>query len=1159
MIWYRLIAVLLFLTLLNTRMEGQVLPFVHFTPESELNPLPSAESQHVFQDDQGFIWFSVFSSGLVRYDGRRMDLYTVADGLKDLSLWGVTQDAAGRLWVSSNAGLVVSEKPLSSYQLNEPLWFTPRIGDKELTDVAVTRNRIKPDTSGNIWVGLPEIGILKYRITNNNVVSADTIGIAGPNDGIMPSAQSIVVRQNGSIWAGLSSGDLISIDSGGSDVDGDVEIRWISNGSGQSGHSIEVLHEDPEGILWGGRRNGELFRFNEQTGRPEPVRHRITPLSGIVDITSSTDGSLWVSTAGSGVIRLNRDDISSIRQYSRVNGLLSDVVFSVTEDREHNIWIAQSGGVSRLPYNFDAIENFTATSYAGERPVLPSPTVGALALRHDNNDPCAVWAGTTGGGIACINDQGFSVHLRQEDGLSFDWVNGLGYDHRGRLWIGTTRGINSISPNRNDAAPGTVTHHDINLFDNNRVLSVYPSAGIAAVVRLNMPPDESGDLTLPGMWFPGVRVVYGFVNEKFYEIGSSAGLPATIMHAVAFDGNGHLWVGTRDRGIYRSTIPVTPAVLEDLAADTSGNGIFEPFWSTDNGAPSNQIETLYWLDDTMWVGTPKGLLAIDPANAETIYHISSLNGFLADNAASLDLSPTTGNFWVGTNFGLAEVDPRNGTVVNTLTRQDGLVDNEVWWYGSVVTAADGTVFYGTAKGISVYHPHLNRQNLVPPLLRLREVNLTRTASDRNELVLEYAALSFGNERQVRYRTRLRGYDDTWSAEKADVSLRYTNLPAIFMDKTYTFEVMAVNESGIWSEEPLIHAVSISPPWWFQWWAFLIYFVVISVMILTIDRIQRARLIKKEREVARLREAELRAETADARSKAAEAQTRMLEIENERKASELEKARELEKAYYELKEAQDQLIQAEKMASLGRMSAGIAHEIKNPLNFINNFAVLSKDLVADLNEAIASNDAEEIEYIVSNLKANTSKIEEHGKRADSIVRSMMQHARGGQGGKEPVNLNALVSENVNLAYHGKKAQINNFNAEVKLNLDDSIGQVTLIPQDVGRVILNIIGNAFDAVWEHAGKTGDDYNPVIEVSTRKPDNGTVEIRVADNGPGIPDNIRERIFEPFFTTKPTGSGTGLGLSLSYDIIAQGHGGTLKVENTNPGAAFIIQLPVK
>jgi signal transduction histidine kinase/ligand-binding sensor domain-containing protein len=1150
MIWNRLIAVLFFLAIFCTRMEGQVLPFVHFTPESELNPLPSAESQHVFQDDQGFIWFTVFSSGLIRYDGRRMDLFTARDGLKDLSVRGITQDALGRLWVSSNAGIVVSDKPLASYGLDETLRFIPQIGNTQLSAVAMTRNRMAPDASGNVWAGLPEEGILKFRISADDHISVDTIRIGTPADGIMPAVHSIIVRQNGTVWAGLSSGDLIAVD--------EHTIRWVSIGSGQNDQAIEALHEDPDGVLWVGRRNGELFWFNESTGRLQNIRHRITPMSGIVDITSSADGSLWVSTAGSGIIRLNRAGKDQIRHYSRVNGLLSDVVNSVTEDREHNIWIAQAGGISRLPYNFDAFENFTATSYAGERPVLPSAMVGAVVAAIHNNDPCRIWAGTNSG-IACINEQGLSEYIRQEDGLSFDRVNGLAFDHRGRLWVGTSGGINSITQSRSAVAPGADTHHDISLFDRNRVLSVYPSEGIAAVIGLNMPREDSGDLTLPGMWFPGRRIVYGFVNEKFYGIGPAAGLPPTIMHAVAFDGNGHLWVGTRDRGIFRSTIPVTPAVLENLAADTSGNSLFEPFWSTDNGAPTNQIETLYWLDDTMWVGTPKGLLGIDPVNANTIYHISTANGFLADNAASIDLSSTTGNFWVGTNYGLAEVDPRNGSVVNTVTRQDGLVDNEVWFYGSVTTGPDGTVYYGTAKGISVYHQHLDSKNTVPPLLKLRNVTLTRTASDRNELIFEYAALSFGNERQVRYRTRLKGYDDDWSAETADVSLRYTNLPAIFRDKKYTFEVTAVNESGVWSEEPLRHTIMISPPWWFQWWAFLIYVFVLSASIFTIDRIQRSRLIKKEREVARLREAELKAETAMARSKAAEAQTRVLEVENERKASELEKAKELERAYYELKEAQDQLIQAEKMASLGRMSAGIAHEIKNPLNFINNFAVLSKELVADLNEAIANNDQEELEYIVSNLKANTSKIEEHGKRADSIVRSMMQHARGGKGSKEPVNLNTLVTENVNLAFHGKKAQINNFNAEVTLNLDDSIGLITLIPQDFGRVVLNIIGNAFDAVWEHFEKTGDDFKPEITVTTKKLNDSMVEIRVADNGPGIPDNIRERIFEPFFTTKPTGSGTGLGLSLSYDIIAQGHGGVLKVENTNPGAAFIIQLPVK
>jgi signal transduction histidine kinase/ligand-binding sensor domain-containing protein len=1151
MIWFRLIAVALLSIFFSARMEGQVLPFVHFTPDSEVNPLPSAEAQHVFQDDSGFIWFTVFSSGLMRYDGRRKTLFTLRDGLKDLALRGIIQDNQGRLWVSSNAGLVASGKPLSLYDLDEDPSFIHELQNVVLSDVAITRQRIASDQSGNIWAGLAEGALVRLSISADDVFMADTILLARPDIGAMPSIQSVYVRNDQTVWAGLSTGDLVM-------YDGEM-IRWMVTGKADAGQSIEVLYEDPDGVLWGGSRNGQLWWYNEQSQKTEPIRNLASPLSGITDITASLDGSLWVSTAGNGVIRLNRAQKNHIRYYTRINGLLSDVVTGITVDRENNIWFSQSGGVSKLRYNFDAFENFTSVSYAGERPVLPSPTVGAILPGNSATEPCRIWAGTSGGGLACIGYDGNSEHIRQENGLSFDWVNGLSHDHKGRLWIGTTRGINSISVNRNAAAPGASAHSSINLYGNSFTLSAYPSVGIAAVVPLQMPERPGQPPGIPSIWFPGVRALYALVDDQFYELGSTAGLPSTILHAVAYDNNGHLWVGTRDSGIYRSTRPVTRLELEAIKNNELLDDLFEPFWTVADGAPGNQIETLKWHNGAMWVGTPSGLIVLDPETAVTLHYINSVNGFLADNAASIALSPVSGLMWVGTNGGLAEVDPRDGSVVRTITRQDGLIDNEVWFYGSVKAGPDGTVYFGTSRGVAVYHPDLDNPNLVPPKLFLHSARVSREAGDRNELTLEYAALSFGNERQVRFRTRLVGYNDQWTDEKADVTLRYTNLPAIFRSKKYTFEVMAVNESGVWSEAPLQHSILIAPPWWFKWWAFMIYLLAISATVFTVDRIQRARLIKKEREQARLREAELRAETADARSKAAEAQTRVLEVENERKALELEKAKELEKAYYELKEAQDQLIQSEKMASLGRMSAGIAHEIKNPLNFVNNFAALSKDLVADLKTAIEENDAEEIEYIVSSLSANTQKIEEHGKRADSIVRSMMQHARGGQGSKEPTDLNALVTENVNLAYHGKRAQINNFNAEIQLDLEPGIGQITLVPQDVGRVILNIIGNAFDAVWEHYGKTGDGYNPEIRISTRKIEGDMVEIRIADNGPGIPENIRERIFEPFFTTKPTGVGTGLGLSLSYDIIAQGHGGVLKAENTSTGAEFIIRLPVR
>ena len=267
-----------------------------------------------------------------------------------------------------------------------------------------------------------------------------------------------------------------------------------------------------------------------------------------------------------------------------------------------------------------------------------------------------------------------------------------------------------------------------------------------------------------------------------------------------------------------------------------------------------------------------------------------------------------------------------------------------------------------------------------------------------------------------------------------------------------------------------------------------------------------------------------------------------------------KNQEVEAAMNELQTTQQQLIQSEKMASLGALTAGIAHEIKNPLNFVNNFAALSQELVAELEE---EDDLEQIRQLASELKLVSEKIEQHGKRADGIVHAMMQHARSGTGERETVQVNALVSEYLELAYHGKRAQTPDFSTEVKKDLDPGAGELHIVPQEIGRVLLNLIGNAFDAVLEQSAHENQEYLPTVNIQTRRTQ-GHVEIRIADNGPGINDDVKKKIFEPFFTTKPTGQGTGLGLSLSFDIVTQGHGGTLTTESEpGQGAVFIVRLP--
>jgi signal transduction histidine kinase len=250
------------------------------------------------------------------------------------------------------------------------------------------------------------------------------------------------------------------------------------------------------------------------------------------------------------------------------------------------------------------------------------------------------------------------------------------------------------------------------------------------------------------------------------------------------------------------------------------------------------------------------------------------------------------------------------------------------------------------------------------------------------------------------------------------------------------------------------------------------------------------------------------------------------------------------------------VQSEKMASLGELTAGIAHEIQNPLNFVNNFSEVNKELLAEMNEEIEKGNLEEVKALAKDVIDNEEKINHHGKRADAIVKGMLQHSRSSSGIKEPSDINVLADEYLRLAYHGLRAKDKSFNATMKTDFDETIGKINIVPQDVGRSVLNLITNAFYAVSERKKQNGEGYEPTVTVTTKRI-NGKVEIRVADNGNGIPQKVLDKIFQPFFTTKPTGQGTGLGLSLSYDIV-KAHNGELKVEtNEGQGSAFIIFLP--
>jgi signal transduction histidine kinase len=367
----------------------------------------------------------------------------------------------------------------------------------------------------------------------------------------------------------------------------------------------------------------------------------------------------------------------------------------------------------------------------------------------------------------------------------------------------------------------------------------------------------------------------------------------------------------------------------------------------------------------------------------------------------------------------------------------------------------------------------------------------------------------------RYSYQLENYDNEWRDIGNLQTAYYPNLPP----GNYVFHVKAANDRGVWNKEGASLRIIVSPPWWKTTWAYIMYGILIILFSIGMNRYLRRRLLEKEREKGRARE--------------------------------LEQAKEIEKAYHRLEEShevlkstQSQLIQSEKMASLGELTAGIAHEIQNPLNFVNNFSEVNKEMIAEMKTEIDKGNYEEVKTIAANIESNEEKINQHGRRADAIVKGMLLHSRSGSGSKEPTDMNAMADEYLRLSYHGIRAKDSSFNATIKTDYDVSIEKINIVPQDMGRVLLNIYNNAFYAVAEKKKKlpAATAYDPTVSVSTKKTDNGVL-IQIEDNGNGIPQKAFDKIFQPFFTTKPTGQGTGLGLSLSYDIV-KAHGGEIKVE---------------
>jgi signal transduction histidine kinase len=413
--------------------------------------------------------------------------------------------------------------------------------------------------------------------------------------------------------------------------------------------------------------------------------------------------------------------------------------------------------------------------------------------------------------------------------------------------------------------------------------------------------------------------------------------------------------------------------------------------------------------------------------------------------------------------------------------------------------------------------------------------------DQNFIHFHYGSLNLVPHDATHYRYMLTGVDKNWSDITSDTSsVNYMNL----QPGNYTFEVVSRNEDNSWGQ-PAKFSFSVEPPLWKTWWAYIIYASVSAFSIWRFIRYRSHQLIKEKREL----ENRVHLATEEITQQKEEIAAQRDSLETQRN--------DLEKTLVELKTTQTQLIQSEKMASLGELTAGIAHEIQNPLNFVNNFSEVSAELVDELGEELDKGNLEEAKGIAADVKQNLEKIRHHGKRADGIVKGMLEHSRTSTGQKQPTDLNKLADEYLRLAYHGLRAKDKSFNAELVMHFDENLPLTNVIPQDMGRVLLNLFNNAFYAVNQKSKTAGADYKPTVEVVTSCAE-GKVFVSVKDSGPGIPDSIKDKIMQPFFTTKATGEGTGLGLSLSYDIVVKGHGGNMQF-NGKEGelTEFIVSLP--
>ena len=1102
---------------------------VHFTLVAPPKEQPWTDIYGITQDQQGYLWIRT-SEGVYKYDGLQFTLYQ-----HDVS----------------NPNSIASNLVASFFADNDgTIWF------------------------GTVGAGLDHFDPITSKFTHYRHRPKNAASLA--NDGV----ETIIRDHEGVLWVGTENGlDKFEPKTGSF-------THFIHNN--KDPHSLScnwtrIIYEDKQGTIWVGtgsvfpkeadKDQGGLNRLNRKTGKFTVYRHDTNDLHSLIDnrvdaIFEDSRGIFWVGTAGDGLHTMDRKKgtferhlydpahPANLRRPPLKNVLdyTDDRITFINEDISGKIWI---GTIENGINVYDPATQKTVwygTDPKSNIKIARNEFINAFRSRDG-----VMW-------IAAFHGTEFYKVIPYNNKLPHHdigtYARAFAEDSDNTIWMTTGKGL---LHKRKD-----------NIVDTFRIAGAPPWVPKPVNARqwMNMlffiEKDAENNL-----WVTNWQGLYKFdrANKSFIPYYPQDGnrnslINRGVMHLENAGAN-KMWVGTLQglqlmdtkNGTFKNftndpkdTTTISNSLIQCIAISKNGT-----VWvSTDNGVNKLDKKTMHFKrylmnmptrhllfdsHDNLWAGTDQGLYKYDEKTDNFV-------NFGRYRTAVFWISEDhENNLWLYTNYGLVKLNVRT-LETNIYGKDQGVTNDIAFGY----TLHNGEILAGDNTGYFAFYPdkilHNTPATIIVinsfyladvPVLPTVDGVLSEPVNNTSKISLNHnqTNFSFGftnidfaseeDSKQTFY--MLENYDNKWRMQTENETANYYNVPP----GNYVFKVKGINGNGLVSQKQIV--LTISQAWYKTLWAYIIFVILLIGAIWAFIYYRSLQLLKENR---------ILEERVQARTE--EVLQQKEEIETQRDG--------LEKTLVELKATQKQLIQSEKMASLGELTAGIAHEIQNPLNFINNFSEVSRELVGELKEEIDKGDTDEVKLIAGDLEQNLEKINHHGKRADAIVKGMLEHSRKSSGHKEFTDINALGDEYLRLAYHGMRAKDKTFSAARESDFDNKAGKINIIAQDIGRVLLNLFNNAFYAVTEKAITAGAGYQPTVAITTKRKD-GKVIIVVSDNGNGIPKNITDKIFQPFFTTKPTGQGTGLGLSLSYDIIAA-HEGDIKVDTQEgEGTKFIISLP--